>query len=231
LDCGVLERTRIDGIEAYRDQIVNIDHHPNPNFGNFNIIEETASSTSEILFKMFSQNGWDIQPSEATAMLAGIVGDTGGFRHSNTTAETLAAAGALLSYGANLALINKTFFELSLAQIKARGLALENAYLDDKNKAIISGITAEDVEKLKLPEGSLAGIVELLNTCTEAQYAALCKQREDEVRVSLRTEEYKNFDVAELATKHGGGGMKLAAVFRVKGTLVKDEKGLAVELE
>jgi phosphoesterase RecJ-like protein len=232
LDCGDLKlsnRPELDGVAA---PLVNIDHHPtNPRYGTYCIVEPEASSTAEILYKIFVANDWHIDAPQATNLLAGIMGDTGSFQHSNTTADTLAIAGRLLACGADLGAIVQNFFTRTSHQIRALSLALENAYFDKENKVIISGVTAEDREAGDFGDGAFPGAIDLLNTCSEATYAAFFKQKGSDVTVSLRSEESKNFNVAELAEKFGGGGHVLAAGFRIKGVLERGKQGFLVRRE
>ena len=45
------------------------------------------------------------------------------------------------------------------------------------------------------------------------------------IKGSLRSDSFKNVDVAKIAQLFGGGGHKLAAGFSVAGKLMRDEQG------
>ena len=86
-------------------------------------------------------------------------------------------------------------------------------------------ITEQDLAKAEASEEDLEGVVELLNTIPEAKFSMLLKQRGDEVKGSLRSEPHKGVDVSEIARAFGGGGHKLAAGFKFKGTIEKTAEG------
>lgn len=81
--------------------IVVIDHHPtNERFGLINIIQESASSCSEMIYKLFQDFQYKIDKKIANILLAGIIADTGGFAFSNNS-ETLRIAADLIDLGAD----------------------------------------------------------------------------------------------------------------------------------
>src|SRR5690606_33401644 len=105
----------------------------------------------------------------------------------------------------------------------------ERAEYDAKSGAIVSALTQEDIDNLDVSDDAFSGIVEILNTFPEAKYAALVRQRGDEIKFSLRSEHYKGVDVSEIASRYGGGGHKLAAGFSVKGKLKRDNRSVYIE--
>ena len=82
-------------------RVVNIDHHiSNTKFGDVNLVEDTASSTCEIIAALAYGRGWPVPVAAASALLAGIYGDTGAFRYSTTSSDTFAVAQKLIASGA-----------------------------------------------------------------------------------------------------------------------------------
>ena len=53
----------------------------------------------------------------------------------------------------------------------------------------------------------------------------LLKERDGEVRGSLRSDLYKGVDVSEVARAFGGGGHTLAAGFKFKGKIEQTKNG------
>ena len=83
-----------------------IDHHStNEGYGQVNLIDSTASSTSEILYSLFESWKTKIDPGTANCLLAAIFSDTGTLRWA-TNENTLEAASQLIKNGANLEKIN-----------------------------------------------------------------------------------------------------------------------------
>jgi phosphoesterase RecJ-like protein len=231
LDCGSLAMTNLESLEGSGLPIVNVDHHPtNAGYGAVAIVEPELSSTAEILYNFFIKEAVQITPFQATALLAGMAGDTGMFRHVNTTASVLAAASDLMIMGADLNLISQSLFRRTSQQTCALGLALNNAYYDKENQALVTAVTESELKESYLDEESLAPVVGFLNTCFEAQYVAFFKQKGGEVSGSLRSESYKNYDVSKLAQSFGGGGHRLAAGFKVKGSLVQENGAFVIKV-
>lgn len=225
VDSGVFSLTRLPKAPA-GVEVVNIDHHPdNAKFGTVNMVDPSYAATCELIYDIFKSLGHRPDGFEATALLAGIMGDTGSFRHSNTTPRVLTAASELLSCGAKLSQISKNLFTGKTSdQLKAWSYVLEHTHFDAKARAVISAITAEDIEFLGVDDEAFEGIVEILNTFPGADYAAFLRQRGPEIKVSLRSENYKNTNVQELAKKFGGGGHDVAAGFTIPGKLVREDE-------
>ncbi len=108
--------------------VINLDHHSsNPHFGTLNYVLPKASSTSEIIFEVLTAMKAKILPDVATCLLAGIYGDTGSFRYSNTSARVLEVARELVLAGARPAEISQELYgRVSLPALKLEGAALAN---------------------------------------------------------------------------------------------------------
>lgn len=227
LDCGNFDMVGINDflIFTQNKKIINIDHHPtNTNFGDENILYFDYSATSEIIYKILESEGFKFDSFTATALLAGLVGDTGFFKHSNTSPQTLEIAGKLLSFGAHLNTIKKFISgNIRWNQIQGWSHVFSNTVYDEKSKALIATVTADDIEKLSIDDDSFEGVVEILNEIPQAKFSAFFRQQGEKVKVSLRSENDKNFEVDKLAQMFGGGGHKLAAGFSINGFLKQKE--------
>lgn len=83
--------------------VIKIDHHPiTENYGDMNIVDASASSTSQILSEIFYSdefNGYKISNKICSYLYSGIVMDTINFRTSNTSSKTLLYASKLIETG------------------------------------------------------------------------------------------------------------------------------------
>lgn len=209
-------------------KIINIDHHPdNENFGHVNIVDPAKSSVAELVYDFFVHHHWHIDKDIATCLLTGIITDTGSFQHSNTQESTFKAAGELLKKGAKLTtIVRHTFKNKDIVTLKAWGKAMSNLHYNPRQKIILSIVTAQDLEGLdNLPAGAFEGLAETLNAFPEAKFALVLRQEGEIIKASLRTDPFKNVDVAQIAKIFGGGGHKMAAGFSVFGKMIKDEHG------
>lgn len=87
----------------YNTPIINIDHRAaNESFGTVNIVDITASSTSEITYEFIKTiNKEDISADIATALYAGIVAGTDAFQKPSTSPRAFHVAANLLENKAN----------------------------------------------------------------------------------------------------------------------------------
>lgn len=226
--CSSLSRTGSERIQNLKIPTINIDHHPdNQAYGEVNVVDPEKSSVAELVFDFFNFCKWEITHEIATCLLTGIITDTGSFMYNNTKPSTLEAAAHLMKKGAQInKIVKATFKGKSPAVLRAWAKAMDNSFYDKKNKIIYSVITEEDLMELgDLPKKAFDGVVETLNTIPEAKFALFVKQEGSLIKGSLRSDPYKNVDVAEIAKLFGGGGHKLAAGFSIIGKLKKDKVG------
>ena len=130
LDCGDLHRVG-NGFEEIRSlgPIVNIDHHrTNDTFGDINLIDENASSTAEIIYKLLGELKISITPDMAINIYTAIFTDTGSFSYDNTGSDAFLICEEMLRIGEWISFIlknwqNKT--KIAPIKEKARKLALD----------------------------------------------------------------------------------------------------------
>lgn len=231
--CSELSRTGSENILNLKSKILNLksinfDHHPdNTLFGDVNIVDSGKSSVAELVHDFFTFHKWPISHNIALCLLTGIITDTGSFMHSNTKDSTLKAAAGLMSKGARTShIVRHTYQNKNPHTLKAWGRAFENSYYDAKHKIIYAVMTEKDLDELgSLPQSAFEGFVETLNTHPEAKFAMFLRQDGEVIKGSLRSDPYKNTDVAQIARIFGGGGHKMAAGFSLAGKLEKNSNG------
>lgn len=226
------------GFHTVRDRIsddkiiVLIDHHPIEDAqGDIVIIDTGFSSAAEIVYRYFESAKVRISHRMATALLLGILGDTGNLQHSSTTPETFSAAASLIRSGAQLPKItNDVFSNNKISTLKLWGKALSRAKINPSNGMIYSAITERDISELGNPSTEDLYIASaLLNNVPDAKFSLLFYQISPQsVRGSLRTEPHKGIDVSKIAKSLGGGGHKYASGFEIPGRIVETEDGWEV---
>jgi len=212
--------------------VVLMDHHPieDPE-GDIVIIDTEFSSAAEIVFRFLSGSGVRISHTMATALLFGILGDTGNLQHSSTTPATFAAAASLIRSGAQLPKITTNVFSNNkISTLKLWGRALSRAKINQENGMIYSAITEGDINELGNPSTEDLYIAStLLNNVPDAKFSLLFYQiTPDSVRGSLRTEPHQGVDVSSIAKSLGGGGHKYASGFEISGKIFETSDGWEV---
>lgn len=224
LECS--DRNRGGNLESVLNNaktLINIDHHlVSEKYGDVNHIDSTASSTAEIIFQLFeaSQDHLLPTPDEATCLYTGLVTDTGRFLHTNTTAEALRVASALVALGADVNKINQIiYFTKSYTELKLIGRALEKMKLLFQNKYSEIILTSADFEPLNAVPSQTQGIVSQPTMIPGVEVSALIKEEPDKISVNLRSR--NKIDVSAIAQKFGGGGHARAAGFKIIGKPVQ----------
>ncbi|MBQ9990779.1 MAG: bifunctional oligoribonuclease/PAP phosphatase NrnA [Lachnospiraceae bacterium] len=196
---------------------INIDHHiSNSGTGDINILKPKASSTCEVVFDLLEPAKMDAEI--AKSLYLGMIHDTGVFKYSNTSPETLRIAAELISFGFDFSkLIDETFYEKTDAQNRIMGKALLNSRRLLNNKCIVSVVDGHLMEEYGVGPKDLDGIISQLRITKGVECALFLYQTQgEEYKVSMRSNSYVN--VAEIASSFGGGGHIRAAGCTMSGS-------------
>lgn len=228
LDCGEIKRTGVTPeLTNLSAPLINIDHHPQPEpFGTVAFVDDSKTSTAEIVFLLLQEMRVNIDKEMADMLLAGIVCDTQGFQVASTSAEVLEIAAQLMRRGARMPVITKNLFRVKpLLALKLWGRVLDRVIVDKSSQLAYSVVRQSDFQELGATPQDLEGVVDLINSVSEASFSMLLSEDGDNiVKGSLRSEEFKKVDVSKIAQLFGGGGHKLASGFRLSGRL-KEKAG------
>lgn len=226
LDCPDLDRlgTLYDENTDlfYETPIINIDHHPgNDNFGKVNLIDLTATSTSEILVSLiesFSREKQLLDSDIATCLLTGITTDTGSFQNTNTTPKSLTVAAQMVAAGARQQeIVQKIYKTKKLSTLKLWGAILSKIKKETTN-FVWSYVTEKDFIQTKSATNETQGVIdELLKTVPEIDFALLLVEKNGSLHGSFRSTKI-NINVSEIAKIFGGGGHEQAAAFELTKT-------------
>ncbi|MBK7027945.1 MAG: bifunctional oligoribonuclease/PAP phosphatase NrnA [Bacteroidales bacterium] len=194
---------------------VMIDHHPFPsNEFDLSISVTEVSSTSELLFNLLDEAGYSesVTREMAECMFTGIMTDTGSFSYSCNRPETFNITSRLISTGINIEKIHRMVYDTyseSRMRLLGHCLGARLKVLPQFSTAYI-WLTKSDLEDFDYKPGDTEGVVNYALSIQNVCLAALFTEREDRIRISLRSK--GDFSVNEFARKHfQGGGHKNAA--------------------
>lgn len=217
-DCGDVERIgEKNSFLKNIPLIINIDHHPtNTFFGNLNLVNPKASSTTEVLANFFFRYKENITQKVSQCLLTGLITDTGSFKFSNTSTNSLRTAIKLIEKGGDISYISQQVYERkTLSSLYLLGKALLRLKL--KDKVAFSFITIEDMEETNSKIEDTEGIIDTLRTLKDAKVVIfLYPISSFRTKISLRSKS-PYIDVGLFARKFGGGGHKEAAGFEKEG--------------
>ena len=215
-----------------RPFIINIDHHAgNTMFGDINVVQEKASSTCEIVYDLLRALRLPFNRPMATALLLGIVWDTGRFSNPATTARAYEAAADLMNAGADYKKIEQIMAEKSLPTLQFWGKILSQLHNNPALHFTSAVIRQDDIAASNISEEDCNGIANFLNALDGPR--AIMVLREDKqgiIKGSFRTRDsLLNVEkIAKIVGIIGGGGHKKAAGFRLKGKITKTAHGFRV---
>ncbi|MGH8916361.1 MAG: DHH family phosphoesterase, partial [Acidimicrobiia bacterium] len=198
--------------------LVVIDHHvTNEGFGHIALIDPEAAATSVLVAELLRVLEWPITPEIATCLHTALVTDTGRFQYANTTPSTLRLAADLVAAGANPEEISQNVYEEApFGYLKAAGVALSRAVLDEDLSLVSTVITESDLDEAGVDWGDIDNLINTIRLAKEADVAVLAKVHADQrVKLSLRSR--GKTDVGALAAEMGGGGHRLASGFTYDG--------------
>ena len=232
LDCGDLHRvgTTLPVFERASETVV-IDHHAtNSGYGDLCLVQGGKSSTGEIVYNIIKNSGKGYNARVAFLLYVAIISDTGGLRYSSTTPETVRAVAELMEYGIDIAYINRMLFENKpMSKIQLESMVLATLELKCGGKAATVKMTAEMLEKSGAEEQDSEGFVNIPRSIEGVEVGVFFKERDGEVRVSLRSNAYA--DVGLAAKELGGGGHFHAGGCTVQGTLAEAETVVLEKIE
>jgi phosphoesterase RecJ-like protein len=223
LDCATPGRLDPAGLSC-AGACINIDHHQdNRGFGSHNLLDFSATSTTQIVFNIFRAGGFPIDADIATALYVGLVTDSGRFQYGNTTPEAHVMAAELQRAGVDVSAVYRELYEnLPLPKVRLLQRALDRLELCLGGKLAVSWLTLEDFEETGAAESHTEGIIDTMRTVRGVRVAVLlrerCRGHEPEFKGSLRATD-AGVNVADIAHLWGGGGHVQAAGFNAPGEL------------
>lgn len=225
LDFSSLKRINELGqmVEKSGAKKVLIDHHLEPeNFADFEQWDTAAASTAELVYRLIAELGDEnlIDENIANCLYAGLMTDTGGFRHPNTTIDVFNTAAALVQRGADPSKVSKLIYDTNtLERLRLMGYVLsEKLHVLPQYKTAYITLSAEDLKKFSSQTGDTEGLVNYGLSIKGIRLSVLISDRKENIKLSFRS--LGEFSVNEFARKHfEGGGHKNAAGGQTNTTL------------
>ncbi|MBU0647357.1 hypothetical protein KKC67_02535 [Patescibacteria group bacterium] len=222
----------------YQTPIINIDHKStNESFGQINLIELTAVSTSEILFSLFESFSRDlIDDNIATCLLTGMIAETKSFKTSNITPNALLAASQLISIGARREeIVNQLYRSRSLNVLKLWGHILSRLSSTLNNSLVWSTLNYDNFAKTDCEEKDLADVIdELIINIPQAKIIVIFyeKQKTDiNLQTNVIVYSIKNINSLDLLKEFKPIGTKNLAKIETDLPLAEAEKTIIKIIE
>ena len=161
----------------------------------------------------------------AEALYVAISTDTGCFRFSNVTADTLRAAACCKDCGADIFAINQLMFMTKrIARLRL------DAYLTETTEFLADGLVAISMlpnvvrRELGITDDDIDDISGFGREIEGVQIAVMLRQEGEGGKISVRTS--PNYDASAICACLGGGGHKAAAGATVEGSIDEAKKAV-----
>lgn len=160
----------------------------------------------------------------AENLFVAISTDTGSFQYPNTTARTFEIGGELLKRGVDVGRMNQLLYEsYPRRRVELLRALLGTMRFEAEGRIACFSLTLKVATDLgALPEDN-EGLIDHIRAIEGVVVAIFFEElAEGKVRVSMRSKNAE-VDVSAICQQFGGGGHKLAAGARLRGTLTEAE--------
>lgn len=204
--------TMAEVVKKSRATKVVIDHHRSgDDLGAELFKNPTADAAGRLVIEAADALGVRLSPEIARPAMVALATDTGWFRFSSTTPDTLRLAARLVEAGAAPAMLYQELYETdSHARVRLIGRAMDRTETELDGRLIYTWISQEDFRALgALPSDSEDIINMTLSVGGTEMAVILVEQPTGGFKISLRSR--CAVDCSVLAEQFGGGGHKNAA--------------------
>jgi len=202
-----------------------IDHHVNgTEYARYNYIEGDTAACGEIIYKLIREleeiHSAKLTAESASALYAAVSSDTGSFKFTNTTPDTMRVAAALMEAGADTENVNKRLYESKSAnEVVATKLTLNGMNVYRQGTMVVFSITNKMKEENGLTDEDFGDVINILREIDGVDLAITIRQFSDKpekFKISMRSG--SDIRVNELCKMFDGGGHVKAA----GGTIMSD---------
>lgn len=206
------DKKRVDSVDFSQfSYMIKIDHHPFvEEFCNLEYIEDTASSTAEIIMKFILEVGLLCNSEIAATLYLGLVSDSNRFLFDSCTSETFDLISKFLGkYNFELSEVYKKLYLRPMNEVRLEGYIALNMTVTDNGLGYIK-ITNDILNQFDVDSASAGNMINNFNFINEVLVWATITEdvKNAQIRVSIRS---RGPEINEVAEKYNGGGHKFAS--------------------
>ncbi len=230
LDTADVKRLGERAVLLEKSLTISIDHHyTNTEFADINYVEGDASATGEIVYKLIVEMGLEVTKKIAEFLYVAISGDTGSFKYSSTSPQTMRIVADLMEKGIDHAELSRRVHETeSLESVLLKGHIMSEikSYYDGQVNMVV--LSDETFKKFGVDEKDVGDIVNIPRMIEGTEVAVSVREVPDKIKISFRSN--GKYNVSDIAGELGGGGHKMAAGTAVKGKTLTEVSEKIVEV-
>ena len=214
LDCNDVARLGHELAQHARDwPSVNIDHHIGGRglASLVNFIDKDAAAASQLVAYLAMSLDFSLSGKMANAIALGLMTDTGGFCHGNTTGDIFSLCALLVNNGCDFSYIRENLQNSwTLDRIHLWGDLLQKVLLYFDKRIAFCYVSLDEMQKHHCLVEDLEGLVDQFRKIHKVEVAVLLREDKSGFqKFSLRS--YGKVDVRAMAAIFGGGGHQNAA--------------------
>lgn len=196
-------------------EVIKIDHHPFvEKYADIEIIDENASSTSQLITEFVIANKLRINDEIARYLYTGIVSDTDRFLHDYTSKRTFEIVNYLLDNSdISFTSLYEPLYIRPLEEVRFQGYIYQNMVVTGNGLAYIK-ITDKLMKEFNVDSASAGNMINDLKFIDKIIAWVFFSEdvKSNLIRANIRS---RGPYINELATKYGGGGHKYASGARL----------------
>lgn len=207
-------------LESRAGQVLILDHHISGDLSHALLYRDTsAAACVQLVTELGTALGMTLTRAMATALLAGLVADTGWFRFDSVTPRTHEVAAQLLSAGASPSeLWNRLMQSERKSKLVLLSRAVGHIAFFAQDRIAVMELSRADIAQAQAQAWETEGLIDIpMMVGSVVSSIFLSETPEGRVRASLRSKH--TVDVHAVCHEFGGGGHARAAGCRLPGPL------------
>ena len=210
--CDTPDKRRVDGLDFDSGTYsIKIDHHPFiEKYCDLELIEDSMSSTCEIIMNMIYNTELKCDDSIAELLYMGLVSDSNRFLFNSCNYKTFESVTKLMKdYNFDLEMAYQKLYMRPLNEVRFEGYIGQNFIVTDNKLAYIV-ISDEIVNKFEVDSASAGNMINDFNFINDVLVWVTITEdiKNKQYRVSIRS---RGPEINRIAEKHNGGGHRFAA--------------------
>ena len=198
---------RIDGINPKDFKyVIKIDHHPFvERYANIELIDDTASSASQLIIELAKKTKLKINQQAASKLYIGLVADTNRFLYDYTSYKTFElVAWMIKSTNLKFTQLYSNLYLRPLKEIIFSGFIALNLNITENGLAYIK-ITDEILKKYEVDPSTAGNLIENFNNIEQIKVVVFCSEDKGNnyIKCSIRS---KGPVINTVANHYEGGG-------------------------
>ena len=207
-------------VERITCPIAYIDHHSVPYEGCVvNLHDAKASAVGEILFHLCGALGVALTQDIARALYTSIITDTGSFRYTSTSADSMRVCSHLLATDFDVWEVASYIYENNpVEKVRLLALVLQTLWLSPDGKLACLHANRRMLKQCHCSGAMTDGFINYARSIAGVEVSIFLTQLENDLyRLSFRSR--GTIDVSVIAAGFGGGGHKNAAACTLRGSV------------